>query len=222
VSNFPLGNFNPSAPVDADILAAARSLYTKITLVPYPLLSRIYLHWSVEAMNCVDASYNIVVNMPSPGHFAISVAADPANQAAGFNSEPESSHTYLRNTGGVGIALDGMDGATEDNFGPDAVTVMGLTYLCAAAGAVAKKYDIDVMGLSTASPYSGEPNVLTHAEAANLCGTPPQYPPYGPEPIGDAERWDLSAFVPGPASATTATTCGSALRMLTHAYKIAI
>jgi hypothetical protein len=222
VSNFPLGNFSQNAPIDAGALAAARSLYTKITQVPPSLLSRIYLHWSVEPMNCVDASYNIVVNMPEPGHFALSVAADPANNAPGVNNDPESSHTYMRNTGAVGIALDGMDGATEDNFGPDGVTVMGLTFLCAATAAVAKKYDIDITGISSAAPYGGELNVLTHAEAGNLCGNPAQYAPYGPQPIGDGERWDLAAFIAGPADATTAGQCGSALRALAHAYKLAL
>jgi hypothetical protein len=230
---FPLGSFDPKAPVDPAVLAATKAFLATLpdvnmgnrSNVDYadPDLTRIYLHWSVQAMGCVDAAYNFVITA-SNGHFSINHSTDVRKNARStFDPNGYAEHTYHRNTGGVGIALDGMDGATAENFGPDGVTVEGLTWLCAAAAAVATKYDIDISGLSLdTDPFYGEVNVLTHAEAANLPGTPAAYTPYGPAPIGDVERWDLAAFVPGPVTAETATTCGNALRELIHRYKIAL
>jgi hypothetical protein len=235
VSNFPLGNFNPKAPVDPAILAVAKAFMSSLPVVPMgnrnpdasdyadPDLTRIYLHWSVQAMGCVDAAYNFVVT-ENGGHFQIEHSTDVRKNARStFDPYGYAAHTFHRNTGAVGIALDGMDGATANNFGPDGVTVTGLTVLCAAAAAVAAKYQIDVSGLSIDSdPFYGEINTLTHAEAANLTGSPAAYTPYGPDPIGDVERWDLASFVPGPVTADTATTCGNALRELIHSYTIAL
>jgi len=115
-----------------------------------------------------------------------------------------------------------MDGATVNNFGADGVTVTGLTHLCAAAAAVAAKYGIDVMGRKAEGFYVGEHTVLTHAEAADLVGEPPQYEAYGP--LNGATRWDLCSFVAVPEGEALppAHVCGDALRTLTHAYKEAL
>jgi hypothetical protein len=236
--SFPLGNFNPNAPVDPLILAASKAFMLTLPDVnmgnrdgqkwydaskPYadPDLTRIYLHWSVQGMCAVDAAYNFVIT-EKDGHYAINHSTDVRKNARStFDEVNYATHTYHRNTGGIGIALDGMDGATASNFGQDGVTVTGLTYLCAAAAAVAAKYDIDISGLSLDSdPFYGEISTLTHAEAGNLTGAPAAYTPYGPAPIGDVERWDLAAFVPGTVNVDSAKTCGDALRQLAHAYKL--
>jgi hypothetical protein len=221
----PLGHFNLNAPVDPKILAKAKALFESLPEIPSGLIARCYLHWTVGPLGMCFADYNAEA-LYTGSDWALKITHDPRDNAPGLNGNAEASHTYMRNTGAVGIAITGMDGADPNDFGPDGVTVTGLTHLCAAGAAFAKKYGIDTLGLSSGSPYGGEPNILTHAEAANRCGNPFQYSAYGPAPIGDVERWDLSIFQPLPEGVALtndmANTCGNALRQMTHAYKVAL
>jgi hypothetical protein len=117
-----------------------------------------------------------------------------------------------------------MVGATTTNFGPEPVTKLMIEYLCAANAAVAKKYGIDLSGLSTHAPYTGEPTLLTHAEAADRVGSPQQYSAYGPG--ATSERWDLASLVALPQgvslSDAMAKATGDAIRARSHLYKAAL
>ena len=174
--------------------------------------------------NC-DAAYNVEA-LIADNTWALQITHDPQDNVVGLNDRPMAAHTYKRNAGAVGIAITGMDGAGvgPHDFGSDPVTVMGLTHLCAAGAAVAAKYGISIAGLSSGTPYSGEPSILTHAEAAMRVGNPPQYAPYGPG--STMERWDLASLAPLPAGVSLtpqmAETCGNALRTLARAYKVAL
>jgi hypothetical protein len=224
----PLGNFNPSASVDTAILLAAHALADGLPIVPTGDLTRIYLHWSVQGMCSADADYHIVITEKAKGHFAFSNSHDVRDNARStFNDSGYAAHTFHRNTGGVGIALDGMDGndVSPFDFGSDGVSVMGLTWLCAAAAAVAFKYEIDISGLSLDSdPFYGEIATLTHGEAADMPGVPAAYDPYGP--LSTMERWDLTIFQALPKGEAITqemvTACGNSLRALAHTYKLAL
>jgi hypothetical protein len=219
----PLGSFDILAPLNADAVAKGKALYT-LLLKDYPCpsntLQRIYLHWTVGHYNQNFNDYNISVSFDGT-HFGLNVVGNPQDNAIGVNSNPVHSHTYMRNTGAVGIATDDMIGATATNFGPEPLTMATLEYLCAGTAAAALAYGVDISGLSEGAPFSGEPTVLTHAEAANRVGNPWQYYAYGPLPVGDVERWDLASFVAGAnVNDQGATICGNALRARSHIYKL--
>lgn len=216
----PLGNFNAHAPIDAGILAKARELYTDLPNISPLGISRIYYHWTVSTMGACFDDYNIEALFDATWH--LKVTHDLRDNSASGPMSSYAAHTFHRNKGAVGIAITGMDGATVHDFGADGVTVTGLTHLCAAGAAVAKKYDIDTLGLSSTFPYRNEWLVMTHAEAAMLPGSPPQYEAYGVATT--SERWDLASFVSVPADVTLtpdmAHDCGDALRLLTHKYRV--
>ncbi len=216
----PLGKFDPRAPLNQAAVTEARVFAAKLPPVPHGALDRIYLHWSVGHYNQNFNDYNGAVRYD--GHaFHLDVVGDPRDNAIGVNGNEPHPHTYHRNTGAFGFCTDDMAGATEHNFGPEPVTVTTLEFLCAGVAAVARVYGIDLSGTSTRAPYAGEPTVLTHAEAADRPGSPPQYAPYGP--ASTSERWDLASFVAFPAglnaTGATAKICGDALRARAHLYK---
>lgn len=226
----PLGNFNPSAPVDEGVLAKAKAIMATLPAVPAGTISRLYLHWTVAPFGCTFADYNGEVDFEN-GNWKMVMTHDPRDNAVGVNNNPEASHTWHRNTGAVGVSLAGMSGATEHDFGPDGVTLSGLEHLCACAAAYAQRYGIDASGsVANGTTHigdtgqtvntTGEHTILTHAEAANidgyLCGF-----------TGDPDcRWDLGSLValPEGTSLTKAMVaqCGDALRQRVHAYKGAI
>lgn len=220
----PLGEFNPLAPIDTLVLAQAKVLQVQLPDAPKGDISRIYLHWSV-AKPCVDfPDYNVMVTIKD-GHHELDITHDPRDNALSTFKPSYATHTYHRNKGAVGICLAGMDGATEQDYGPDPVTVAGLTYLCAAAAVVALKYGIDLSQFSEPGPvgaYANETVILTHAEAANRPGEPLQYENY----FVSGERWDLGSFTAVPSGHTLTvvdiTACGNALRKMAHNYKVAL
>ena len=144
----PLGNFNPSAPIDAGVLQKAKTVAASLPAVPNGALSRLYLHWTVAPFGCTFGDYNGEADFEN-GNWKMVVTHDPRDNAAGLTSNPAASHTWHRNTGAVGVSIAGMTGATEHNFGPDAVTLTGLEHLCACAAAFASRYGIDALGAVT-------------------------------------------------------------------------
>ena len=224
-----LGNFNPHADVDAGALEKAHLFLALLPPIPAGLIQRIYLHWTVSGMCSDFADYNAEARLNRVGgSWELKVETNPQNNAPGLNDDPVASHTWLRNTGALGIAITGMDGSSVDehHFGLDPVTVAGLTLLCAGAAALAVKYNVDVAGTSTDVPYQGEPTIMTHAEAANRPGIPPPPGAYDYGPGGTDERWDLSTLAPLPANieltAEMASRTGDALRELIRTYKVAL
>ncbi|MGA8574170.1 MAG: hypothetical protein WB609_00585 [Candidatus Cybelea sp.] len=223
----PLGNFNPTAPIDPGVLAKAKTLLASLPKVPAGSLSRLYLHWTVAPFGCTFGDYNGEADFEG-GNWKMIVTHDPRDNAVGVNNNEPASHTWHRNTGAVGVSIAGMSGATENNFGPDSVTITGLEHLCACAGAFAQCYGIDSLGtVSQGASHlgdggreintAGEHTILTHAECASvdgyLCGftTDPDC------------RWDLGSLValPGGTRLTKemVSQCGDALRQRVHAYK---
>lgn len=226
----PLGNFNPAAPIDPAVLAKAKAVLASLPAVPAGSLSRLYLHWTVAPFGCTFGDYNGEADFEN-GDWKMIVTHDPRDNAAGVNNNPPASHTWHRNTGAVGVSIAGMSGATEQNFGPDAVTLTGLEHLCACAAAFASCYGIDALGAvqqgSTHAGDSGntvdtagEHTILTHAECATidgyLCGF-----------TSDPDcRWDLGSLTALPAGTSLTkdmvAQCGDALRQRVHAYKAAL
>jgi hypothetical protein len=235
----PLGAFKLDESIDPAIVDAARAFMKTLPSVSAgnrtdsgtyedPDITRIYAHWSVAGMCSEFADYNVMI-LEKAGHYEIVTTHDVRDNARSTLSANYAAHTYHRNTGAIGICLAGMDGATPQNFGPDPVTVTGLTWLCAAIAACAKKYDIDISGTRLdENPFYGEMNVLTHAEAAHYPGSPAAYEPYfwTDTPSDGNTRGDLSIFTPLPAgvemSFAFATECGDALRETAHRIKLAL
>lgn len=226
----PLGNFNAGAPVNDGVVAKGKALLASLPPVPQGTLSRLYLHWTVAPFGCTFGDYNGEADFES-GNWVLKVTHDPRDNAVGVNNNPPASHTWHRNTGAVGVSIAGMTGATQQNFGPDAVTLTGLEHLCAAAGAFASRYGIDALGtVANGSTHAGdsgnqvsttgEHTILTHAECANidgyLCGF-----------TSDPDcRWDLGSLVALPEGLSLTremvAQCGDALRQRVHAYKSAL
>jgi len=225
----PLGKFDPSAAVDAAVVAKAKAVLTSLPAVPAGLLTRLYLHWTVAPFGCTFGDYNGEADFEK-GIWQMIVTHDPRDNAPGLTHNPEASHTWHRNTGAVGVSIAGMNGATQHDFGPDAVTVTGLEHLCACAAAFATAYGIDALGtVQTGTTHqgdngpvntAGEHTILTHAECASidgyLCG-------YTSDP--DC-RWDLGSLVALPSGVSLTkdmvSRCGDALRQRVHAYKAAL
>jgi hypothetical protein len=229
MANYPLGNFWPQADADPKILAAAKKLVSELPTLPAGDISRAYLHWSVAGACTEFPDYNVMVVYNNGEHEMVITHSPRDNAVSTFSEDGYAAHTYHRNEGALGVCLAGMDGAYENDFGPDPVTVAGLNYLCAAAAAVAFKYGIDLGTLSSGGPtgaYTNELSILTHCEAANRPGNPPQYSPYGPEPKGDGERWDLGTLTPLPENVALtdamAEQSGDAIRRLILTYKEAL
>jgi hypothetical protein len=230
VSFNPLGNFNPAAPVDAGVLVKAKTFMGSLPLVPDGSLSRLYLHWTVAPFGCTFGDYNGEADFEK-GQWVLVMTHDPRDNVAGLNNNPVASHTWHRNTGAVGVSIAGMSGATQQNFGPDAVTLAGLEHLCAGAAAFTARYGIDALGAVTSGTThaddhgnqistTGEHTILTHAECASidgyLCGF-----------TSDPDcRWDLGSLVALPEGTSLTremvSQCGDALRQRVHAYKTAL
>jgi hypothetical protein len=219
----PLGSFDVNAPLNQAALAGARAFAAQLPAVPHGAIDRIYGHWTVGHRDQNFGDYNGAARFDGM-NFHLDIVGDPRDNAIGVNDNEPHPHTYHRNTGAFGFATDDMAGANEHDFGPEPVTIATLEWLCAGVAAVAHAYGIDLSGTSTRAPYAGEPTFLTHAEAADRVGSPPQYAAYGP--ASTSERWDLASFVAFPAglnaTGATAKICGDALRARAHAYKVAL
>ena len=215
----PLGNFDVTLPVNPSALAESKLYLMHLPTCPSNSIRRIYGHWTVGHFNQDFPDYNGSVAFDGK-HFHLHIPHDPRDNAIGVNNNTPASHTYQRNTGAFGIATDDMVFATTHDFGAEGVTMLAVEYLCAGIAAVAKKYNIDLTGTVQSGPFKGEHTFLTHAEAADHPGAPPQYQPYGPATT--FERWDFLTLVPIPqgVSFTDSSVVGSALRTRAHAYKV--
>lgn len=204
----PLGRFNPKAPISSQLIAKAWAFEASLPTLPSgAYFERGALHWTVAPMGCEFKDYDAMADVLD-GNWHIGLTGNVIGNATG-NAATEASHTYLENSHSFGIALAGMDGATEANFGPDPVTIAGLETLCAMAAAVSRKYGIDV----SARLPNGRPTWATHAEYA----------------VWDAypnERWDLGSLTPLPRGIALTpemrTTCGDALRERIRSIKLAL
>ena len=211
----PLGDFNPAAQLDKTVFAKAKTLLESLPDAPTGSLSRVYLHWTGLPFGRTVDAYNGLADFRN-GEWSLALKRDPRDNA-GLTDTDAAAHTWRRNRGAVGVAVSGMSAATENDFGPDALTSAGLDHLCAAAAAFAYRYGINPLGTVE---RSGEFNILTHAECARidgyLCGF-----------TSDPDcRWDLGSLValPDGTSLTEVmvSQCGDALRHRVQAYAIAL
>jgi len=220
----PIGAFDVSAPLLQSALDAAKEFAKKLPGITRGLITRIYLHWAVEPFGCTDGQYNAEVDLED-GAWVMVLTHDPRDNAPGVDNNAEASHTWHRNTGALGIAISGMDGATATNFGPDGVQLHELEYLCALAAICAIMYRVDTNG-TVPAPGSdhadnndanvnttGEHNILTHGECAVIDAYP-------------TERWDLGCLHALPEGVQLTpemrSESGDALRARIHLYAEAL
>jgi len=220
----PLGKFDPHGRLIEVAVGDAQKFYNTLPTVPQNGINRLYLHWSVAPYGCLFQDYNAMADFEN-NSWILKTTNSEANNVVGLNNNPEASHTWHRNSGAAGISIAGMDGATENNFGPHPITVYGLHYLCAGSAAICKKYNIDALGKvvngnthtandgTTIINTTGEWCILTHGE----CAVIDLYP---------TERIDLGTLISLPIGVTLTpemrSICGDALRTMIHAYKLAL
>lgn len=136
---------------------------------------KLYLHWSAGHYGQFFDDYHI--NIDQDG--SIYVSSDDLS-----SYKP---HTYMRNTGAIGIALACCANATTNNLGPEPPTSAQIESMAQVVAVLSKALDL------TIDIY----RVMTHAEAGNnLDGLNPGYEANGyPDgkygPGFSCERWDL-------------------------------
>lgn len=216
-----------SGPLDEGALAAAKTLLAALPSCPPGTLDHIYDHWSVGHYGQDFPDYNVSVRYDG-SHFHLDVSHNPQDNARGVNDNAPAAHTWLRNTGGIGIATDDMVFASVHDFGPEPVTKLALEYLCAANAACATRYGID-LGAKTpgsAGEYANEPPIMTHAIAAMTGGNPPPSGWYDYGITGTVERWDHATWIAVPAgdnlTAAGAQQCNDVLIERSRQYKVAL
>ena len=128
---------------------------------------KIYLHWSAGHYFQKFEDYH--VNITADGK--IYVTTD--------NLADVLAHTYMRNSGSVGISLCCCADATTNDLGDEPPTPQQIESMAQAICAVA-----DGLWLTISPEY-----VLTHGEAADNLDGMDTHAPYGPQ--STCERWDL-------------------------------
>lgn len=141
-----------------DIWLAAKSLARE---------PKIYLHWTAGRYNQKFDDYHI--NIDGEGNIFVSTT-DFSEVLA---------HTWLRNTGSIGITLDCAYGATSQDLGDYPPTARQIEVMAQVTAAVA-----DALWLTIDLPH-----VMTHGEAADNLDGLETHEPYGPATT--VERWDL-------------------------------
>jgi len=218
----PLGRFDANAPIAPSLLVAARAFAKSLPHLPDgSFFERGYLHWTVAAFGCLFCDYDAEADYEH-GVWTLRLPGNVLGNARGERAT-ESAHTWHRNAHAFGIALAGMDGATETNFGNHGVTLAGIDMLLAGAAAVSIAYGIDATGtVDGYDAYSNpviEPTWMTHAEAAVV----DKYFPGDGDP---GSRWDFATTVPLPNGVKLkpwmATTVGNAFRQRVHVIKLAL
>jgi hypothetical protein len=133
--------------------------------------SKIYLHWTATG-------YDWVV----PGHYHTIVTGDGKVHRLHSYEIDLNSHTYMRNTDSLGLAIACMGGEDPWSTPP---TWAQVDALCREVAAIAKSWNWH------RSNIFGQ-TILTHAEAASNLDGWDLHENYGPvEWGGTGERWDL-------------------------------
>jgi hypothetical protein len=198
-----------TGPLDAHALAEGIRI---LKLLPAGIeINHVPMHWSVEGWMVCDGAYNIVISLHGD-QWNATIATDPTLNASEPPQPGYAAHTWMRNSFGCGIAVDGMVGATTTNFGPEPIQMHELEVLCAVAAAVGTKYSIDTHG-----SYEGVSTYPTHAE----CAIADAYYLGSGDP---EERWDLAELRAAavPPSPQTAAATAVVLRTRIAEYKRAM
>lgn len=127
---------------------------------------KIYLHWSAGHYSSFFDDYHI--NIDYDGRLILMDDLDA-----------HLPHTYMRNSGSVGISLCCGYQATSNDLGPEPPTAAQIEAMAQAIVAVA-----DGLWLTIDKWH-----VMTHAEAADNIDGLTTHEPYGPN--NGCERWDL-------------------------------
>lgn len=127
---------------------------------------KIYLHWSAGHYASKFDDYH--VNIDDQGRLWVEYSLDTTL-----------AHTYMRNSGAVGISLCCGYNATSNDLGPEPPTAAQIEAMAQAIVAVA-----DGLWLTIDKWH-----VMTHSEAADNIDELTTHEPYGPN--NGCERWDL-------------------------------
>lgn len=128
---------------------------------------KIYLHWTAGRYDTDFGDYHVCIH----GNGKIRLMADLTETLA---------HTWRRNSGAIGVALDCAYNATSDDLGDYAPTAAQIETMAQVTAALA-----DGLWLTIDKPH-----VMTHGEAAdNIDDLLPEGDEYGP--CNGCERWDL-------------------------------
>ena len=128
---------------------------------------KIYLHWTAGRYDTDYPDYHICIN----GEGKIVLMADLTETLP---------HTWHRNSGSIGIALDCAYGATNEDLGSYPPTAAQIEAMAQVTAVLAKALWLTI----------DRDRVMTHAEAAdNIDDLLPEGDEYGP--CNGCERWDL-------------------------------
>ena len=152
-------------------LNSKNSLWSKAKSVGNDV--KLYLHWSAGRYAQFFDDYHISID----GNGNIYVSTDDFAEVK--------SHTWRRNTGAIGIALNCAYNATSKNLGKYAPTDLQIEAIAQTIAVLT-----NTLGLSI-----NITNVMTHAEAADNMDGVYAHNPYGPE--NGCERWDLAIIKTG-------------------------
>ncbi len=128
---------------------------------------KIYLHWSAGHY------------FQRFGDYHVNITADGKLYVSTDNLADTLAHTYMRNSGAVGISLCCAAGATTNDLGDEPPTKEQIEAMAQAVCAVA-----DGLWLTISPEY-----VMTHGEAADNIDGLDTHELYGP--CSTCERWDL-------------------------------
>lgn len=141
---------------------------------------KIYLHWTAGRYDTDYPDYHICIN----GEGKIVLMADLTETLP---------HTWHRNSGSIGIALDCAYGATSEDLGSYPPTAKQIEAMAQVTAVLAKALWLTI----------DRDRIMTHAEAAdNVDGLLPEGDEYGPR--NGCERWDLQFL--GTAESSTFLT----------------
>ena len=165
-----------------ELRAIARSSYEDLTYCARGAgrSIKLYLHWTAGWYSSKFGDYHI--NIDGDGN--IFVSTDDLSEVL--------AHTWRRNTGAVGIALDCCVGATTNDLGENPPTEAQLKALYEVIAVLAEEFNLYETGYDeNGNPYLyvGKNTVLTHGEAADNEDGEYCHEPYGPK--STVERWDL-------------------------------
>ena len=208
--------------IEARALTAARGFMMTLPDLQPGALAHCSMHWAAmpygwaldRAEQGLPLPYQVVADREAAGREVLVAGMDPALNARRLSLEMPAGVDYCasvrgRNSHGVAVSISAMAAADPRDFGAAPIDAALVEFMCAAAGALCAKYDIDARLQSAC---------YTHAEAAiwddYFLGDDPD------------PRWDLALLEPSdldPAAlkAVTAQT-GDRLRARVHAYRIAL
>ena len=131
---------------------------------------KLYLHWTACPYNAVFEDYHI--NIGPDGELRFTGALDEIK-----------SHTWKRNSGAIGIAIDGCTNANTSDLGDEPPTEAQIEAMAKVIAVLANALDLTI----------DLARVMTHGEAADNADG--YYGAYGSNeeygPLSTVERWDL-------------------------------